>query len=565
MFGAIHLGSTSTTTQSNLGFGAGFVGGFGATHLGSINTTTGTSGSNHVPRKKGNSLVLSPYSGSIDPSSSTSITKYINFVKSPYKKRLNCLVANRNLIFVGLAKKAEQYSMAILQVPTSGTGKMAGAPLTINTISLANVDLGSYVNILSKHTTKLTKDQLRAYLSWFFGTEDELLATRKTPSDMVACLVNLEATGNQGLIVNHKVELCCKSVMLYHFLVNLLKTTEMTCYCMDQEEYTYIQEGDPTIKHFCSLNLWAMMREEIWPQTKVSTNDLKTKLSEITFAACNTSVPTLITKMLDIKRQIKAEKGVTYKPNCFMMLIFDKLSGYSNEMFCYEFIAACSAYNKGKMTHDKIFEALKSVCRTEQAAGTWADLMPSKFEITMLTTNLAKANAKLQKMKLLGGGGSRGGGGRRGGGGDRGRGTGRGNGNHAAKKSSGGINNKDREWILTRTTNTIKHPTKGYDMKWCKLCGLGRSKGTPADMYMYAPHNHAKRLLSKKDSLAKLNAKKKILKAKKSKAGDDNNSTNNDTKHLKLCDSIIDGLTTEFMIGDSEARKMAKRWFENAN
>ncbi len=54
-----------------------------------------------------------------------------------------------------------------------------------------------------------------------------------------------------------------------------------------------------------------MMREEIWPQNKVSTNDLETKLSEITFAACNTSVPTLITKILDIKCQIKAEKGVT--------------------------------------------------------------------------------------------------------------------------------------------------------------------------------------------------------------------------------------------------------------
>jgi hypothetical protein len=53
---------------------------------------------------------------------------------------------------------------------------------------------------------------------------------------MVACLVNLEATGNQGLVASRKFELCCKSVMPYHFLVNLLKTTEMTRYCMDQEE-----------------------------------------------------------------------------------------------------------------------------------------------------------------------------------------------------------------------------------------------------------------------------------------------------------------------------------------
>ncbi len=135
-----------------------------------------------------------------------------------------------NLIFLGLAEKAKQYSIAILWVPTSGTGKMAGDPLTINTISSANVNLGSYVNILNKHTIMLTKDQLRAYLSWFFAAEDEHLATRKSPSNMVARPVNLEATGNQGLVTNCKVELCCKCMMLYHFLVSLLKTTKMICY-----------------------------------------------------------------------------------------------------------------------------------------------------------------------------------------------------------------------------------------------------------------------------------------------------------------------------------------------
>ncbi len=63
----------------------------------------------------------------------------------------------------------------------------------------------------------------------------------------------------------------------------------------------------------------------------------------------------------------------------------------------------------------------------------------------------------------------------------------------------------------------------------------------------------------------KIQCQKKTLKAKKSKAGDDNSSPNNDTKHLKLSDSTMNGLTTEIMIGDSKARKMAKRWFENAN
>jgi hypothetical protein len=374
---------------------------------------------------------------------------------------------------------------------------------------------------------------------------------------MVACLVNLEATGNQGLVANRKVELCRKSVMLYHFLVKLLKTTEMTRYRIDQEEYTSVQEGDPTIKHICGLNLWTMMCEEIWPQTKVSTNDLETKLSKMTFTACDTRIPALITNMLHIKHQNEAEKGVTYKPDCFMTLFFDKLSSHNNEMFHYEFIAARSAYNKGKMTQDEVFEALKLVYRTEQATGTWADLTPSKHEITMLTTNLAKANIQLHKMKSSSGGGGRGGNGGRGGR------TRRGNGNRGAGNGGCSGNNAAKfcTWMLKGTTNTIKHPSQGYKMKWCKLCGLGRTKGTHAGIYMQAPHNHAKWLLSKNETLVKFNAKKKSLKAKKSKASDDNDSTNNNVKRLKLCDSIINGLTTEIMIGDSKACKMAKRWF----
>jgi hypothetical protein len=83
--------------------------------------------------------MLSPYSGSIDPSSSTGVSKYNNFVKSPYNEQINCTVGNCNLIFASLAKKAKQYSLAILWVPTSGTGKMAGVLLTINSISSVNV------------------------------------------------------------------------------------------------------------------------------------------------------------------------------------------------------------------------------------------------------------------------------------------------------------------------------------------------------------------------------------------------------------------------------------------
>ena len=118
--------------------------------------------------------------------------------------------------------------------------KTSGAQLTINNIASANIDLNNYINILSKHTAKLTKEQLKAYSSWFFGTEDKALAPRATTADMVACMANLDAPGNQGLVATCKIQLCRKSAMLYHFLVNLLKTTKMICFRMEQDKHTYV-------------------------------------------------------------------------------------------------------------------------------------------------------------------------------------------------------------------------------------------------------------------------------------------------------------------------------------
>jgi hypothetical protein len=77
--------------------------------------------------------------------------------------------------------------------------------------------------------------------------------------------------------------------------------------------------------------------------------------------------------------------------------------------------------------------------------------------------------------------------------------------------------------------------------------------------------DHAKWLLTKKEKQAKFDAKKKSLKADKSKAGDDTSSTSNNAKHPKLNDTVVNGLTTEIMLGDSEARIIAKHWLKNAN
>ncbi len=135
---------------------------------------------------------------------------------------------------------------------------------------------------------------------------------------------------------------------------------------------------------------------------------------------------------MDINRQIEAEKGNIFDTDHFMTLFFNKLSDYNNKMICYEFISSRSNYNKGVMTMQEVFEALKMVYKSGQATGTWSNLLPTKHEITMLTTTLNKSKSELDKLKLSGHGGGRGTGGDKGG-----RGAGRGN-HGGGERASGG-------------------------------------------------------------------------------------------------------------------------------
>ena len=128
---------------------------------------------------------------------------------------------------------------------------------------------------------------------------------------MVACQVNLDVPGNQGLVATCKSQLPQKSVMLYHFLVNLLKTTKMTHFRMAQEEYTYVQDGNPSIQHFCGLILWAMIREEMM---KVSTKDLKTQLDEVTLLCATPASLSLSPKCCTLIAKLKQKRVISTIP-----------------------------------------------------------------------------------------------------------------------------------------------------------------------------------------------------------------------------------------------------------
>ncbi len=103
---------------------------------------------------------------------------------------------------------------------------------------------------------------------------------------------------------------------------------------------------------------------------------------------------------------------------------------------------------------NEFFEALKTVYQLEQAAGTWANLMLTKQEITMLITNLKSSKTELAKLKNASGSDDCGGG--------------RGSDGGSSNSSGAGLGGRGGDdsaatcvLMLTKTSDIIKHPTEG--------------------------------------------------------------------------------------------------------
>ena len=74
-----------------------------------------------------------------------------------------------------------------------------------------------------------------------------------------------------------------------------------------------------------------LIRERIFPLTKICTKDLETNLNELTFEACNFNVDNLIIKIDDLVKRIEAEKRTPYNQDEYMAKIFIVLGTYKQE------------------------------------------------------------------------------------------------------------------------------------------------------------------------------------------------------------------------------------------
>jgi hypothetical protein len=299
-----------------------------------------------------------------------------------------------------------------------------------------------------------------------------------------------------------------------------------------------------------------LIRERIYPLTKICTKDLETDLKDLTFEACNLNVDTLIIKVDDLVKRIEAEKRTVYDKDEYMAKIFEVLGTYQQEDLVFELRIQKSAYNNGKTTSAEAVEALRTCYKNAVAAKTWGNIDIMKNNITLLTTKIAAQAKEIAQLKNSTGGGTKP------------------PATQSGYKKRSDKDTTDTSWMVI-FDGTTKEDTHGKEYEWCKLCGPGRNKGTPAGMYMKAPHNHkewlAQRIAKQEERLAYRQNNKQpehdsSAKRKHNKK-DTSDKTSNDSKKLKLklAESIVEGLTTHMSFSENDARTFVKNQLEEFN
>jgi hypothetical protein len=385
---------------------------------------------------------------------------------------------------------------------------------------------------------------LEEFSGWIHGHEDEYRVAR-LPSDMNSRMVNTTSTGNRGLVAQRKVELRREDNMFFEMLQNVIAPDDMRGFYNNRIKFTYATEGYPGKSQRSGLLLWVLIRERIFPLTKICTKDLETDLKDLTFEACNLNVDNLIIKIDDLVKRIEAEKRTTFDKDEYMNKIFEVLGTYQQEDLIFELRIQKSAYNNGKTSSAEAVEALKTCYKTAVAAKTWGNIDVTKKNITLLTTKIAAQAKEIARLKTSSGGGTK---------------------PPAIQSGNKKPNNKDTTdtaWMVI-FDGTTKEDTHGNEYEWCQLCGPGRNKGTPAGMYMKAPHNHTEWLIQKKakqeERLAHKQNKTQPVHDSSAKRKHSKNDTaekaSTDSKKLKLklAESIVEGLTTHMSISANDAR-----------
>ena len=324
----------------------------------------------------------------VPTSKTTAVSPYGNFIdfSSKEQKLLCCEMVKPNAGFVPLHmtvtnskaiidlftdKTITFRRMRFMRIPLIGDGIAGSTPnRTPSGRKTYNATLSVFENLI-KDFNHLTLDDAMAFASWFMGDLTTPRAVRPH-NDMTMKYLNVNASGNDGLVACFKQECCAVSCLVWHTIKNHFSVTSYKALLVCKKDFAYVCEETGNI--FCNgYTLLCMIYMVVKPNIFIGVKNLQLKMEKMTILSADNNFHTLSTKLKELQQEINAEKGNNFcKDNKLLTKLFRAAEATTNEAFALDICMAKNAWITGKQTNKiAIINKLNVLYRNMVAEGSW--------------------------------------------------------------------------------------------------------------------------------------------------------------------------------------------------
>ena len=197
--------------------------------------------------------------------------------------------------------------MPFMRIPLIGDGVAGTLPnKTPSGRDTYNATLSMFKNLVEDFN-HLSLEDVMAFASWFMG---DLTTPRsiRPPTNMTMKYLDVNASGNDGLVACFKQECRTVSCLVWHTIKNHFSVTSYKSLLDRKKDFAYECEetGDIVYDGYTLLRMIYMV---VKPNVVIDVKDLQLKMEKMTIISVDNNFHTLSTKLEELQQEFKAKKG----------------------------------------------------------------------------------------------------------------------------------------------------------------------------------------------------------------------------------------------------------------
>jgi hypothetical protein len=292
----------------------------------------------------------------------------------------------------------QQYSIKVVDIPTSGTGDIPYLPNFTMGLNHPSMDLHDYENLLDNRTRRPSMDDIRAYASWFHDDNNGKRLVR-APNNMIQRDVDPFVQNNYGNVAEHKIKLRREDYAIYSLIASSLPADEVDRFSLYESMFKFRVDGTPNDFHYSGLILLGLIVHDASPTEQLDSTTLRDQLAAITLENSDNNLKSFKAKIDTKVKEIEAIERTPYDKRGLEKKYFDEVGLWPQREFNHEYLTQKSLWRAGRSLPD-VHESLVKVYNDLVHKNKWTDFPvdPAK-QIALLTTQvnqLKQDNTTLQ-------------------------------------------------------------------------------------------------------------------------------------------------------------------------